>query len=348
MARIRDSNGQSGGVGFVFRYDEKNHVAYLLTDEHVVKSADSVSVQFFAPLSGVDGKCTTCSHRSVEGTVFRRDKGKDLAVVKVSGEANIPHDVMILQLGHASALMAGDNIEILTYSLQDGEWSVLKAMVEALRPEKEGAESIQAIRFTALIREGDSGAPLIMEDQVYGVVESAPVLSNDRESPRAVQIATIEEFLRDLLPEQDPDPMARRFRWHPAKPNAPVDREAKTCATAFLDLLIDGRVKQAYQLVADARKSSVSEALFIGKYQSFTWHAKGGLIDRKLGDWQSFSYPPDTPQLVAPTYIITFESTYQPLGAIPTYETVTIVKENRNWRVMEFTWNSQTSDTSAR
>ena len=73
-----------------------------------------------------------------------------------------------------------------------------------------------------------------------------------------------------------------------------------------------------------------------------------GKAMRKVGDWQSFSYPPDTPQLVAPTYIITFESTYQAAGAIPTYETVTVVKENRNWRVMEFTWNSQTSDTSAR
>lgn len=340
MARIMDVNNQGGGSGFVFRYDEKDHVAYLLTNQHVVRGAEKVNVRFFS----VPGK-------SVVGTVIRQETGKDLAVVRVSGEGIIPPDVMVLAFGHASALMPGDSIEILTYSSQDGEWSVLKGTVEALRPEPvgaDGSEIIHAIRFSALVRDGDSGAPLIMGDQVFGVIDSAPVPSSNPESPRAIQIATIQDFLKELLPDPDPHP----FWWHATKPiaetRAPLDREAKACATSFLDLLVHDQIKQAYGLVADLTKSSVSEVSFISSYQSFAMRAKGGLIDRQLGDWQAFSYPPSTPQIVAPTFIITFESTYQPDATTRTYETVTVIKENRNWRVMDFAWNSPPSGTSNR
>jgi hypothetical protein len=343
MARIRDLNNQGGGSGFIFRHDEKDNVAYLLTNEHVVRGREKVNVQFFSADNSAPIK-------SVIGTVIRQDKAKDLAIVKVSGGGDVPPDVMVLAFGHASALMPGDSVELLTYSSEDGEWSVLKGTIEALRPEvvgPEGSEAVHAIRFSGFIRDGDSGAPLIMGDQVFGVVESAPVPSSNPESPRAIQIATIQEFLKELLPEPDPHP----FWWHAkqtAAPHPPLDRDAKACATSFLDLLVHDEIRKAYGLVSDATKSSVSEDSFMSTYQSFAMRAKGGLIDRRLGDSQAFSYPPSAPQIVAPTFIIIFESTYQPDTTIRVYETVTVIKENRNWRVLDFVWNPQPSGTSER
>src|SRR5260370_4247462 len=99
MARILALNGQGGGSGFVFRYDDKDHVAYWLTNEHVLHGSDKVNVQFFAGRG-----------KAVQGAVTSKDKGKDLAVVKVSGVGNIPDDVMILAFGHATTLMQGDSV----------------------------------------------------------------------------------------------------------------------------------------------------------------------------------------------------------------------------------------------
>src|ERR1035441_7601587 len=92
MARIRDINNQGGGSGFVFRHDIKEHVVYLLTNEHVVRGAKKVNVQFFLGTG-----------KPVTGVVIRQDKAKDLAIVTVSGDSNIPAGVMIIALGQASA-----------------------------------------------------------------------------------------------------------------------------------------------------------------------------------------------------------------------------------------------------
>jgi S1-C subfamily serine protease len=108
MVRIRDLNNQGGGSGFVFRYDDKEHLVYVLTNEHVVHGADRVNVQFF---SGDAAK-------SVVGTVIRQDRGKDLAVVKVSGESNIPPDVMMIVLARIIHIFE-DNKSLLCYKHVD-------------------------------------------------------------------------------------------------------------------------------------------------------------------------------------------------------------------------------------
>jgi S1-C subfamily serine protease len=230
MVRITDLNNQRGGSGFVFRLNEKEQIAYLLTNEHVIRGLQKVNVQFFS----ADGK-------AVEVTVVRQDKGKDLAVVQVTGRSNIPNDVIAIEFGQATALMPGDSVEVLSYSSADEEWSVTSGTVEALRPEvveEGGSETVHAIRFSAFVRAGDSGSPLIMRLRVFGIVESAPLPGSDTDSPRAIQVATIQDFLKELLPEPDPNPV-----WLPQpkpspKPSIRVDREAQACAISFLDLMI--------------------------------------------------------------------------------------------------------------
>jgi hypothetical protein len=75
---------------------------------------------------------------------------------------------------------------------------------------------------------------------------------------------------------------------------------------------------------------------------------KGGLIERQLGDAQALSFPPGAPQVVTPTYILTFQSTYRLYPTTRVYETVTVIQEKEAWRVLNFIWNPQPSDTSER
>jgi S1-C subfamily serine protease len=336
MVRIRDIRDQKGGSGFIFRYDDKEHIAYLLTNEHVVNGAEKVHVVFFSR-----------PRNSVEGTVVRHDRGKDLAVVMVNGESNIPSDVMIIEFGQSSALLVGDSIEILSYSSEDQEWSVTKGTVEGLRREimePQGSETVPAIRFSAFVRAGDSGSPLIMGMRVFGLVESAPSSGSDTES----QVVAIQDFLKELLPTPNTDP-----DWlHPpvprARPVVQVDREAQASAIRFLDSLIHNQLTEAYESVAVIPKSSTSQAAFIALYGDFVKGARGGLIERKLGDVQAFSYPPNAPQIVAPTYMFTFQSYYQPYPAVTVYETVTVIKEKSKWQIWAFSWNVQPNGNSER
>jgi hypothetical protein len=339
MVRIKDLHNQNGGSGFIFRYDGKEQSVYILTNEHVVRGAQQVNVQFF---SG--------NGSSAEGTVIRQDRAKDLAVVKVTGNNNIPSDVLIIKFGQATALMPGDPVDLLSYSAADEEWSVTTGTVEGLRDEVVGnnpSEKVHAIRFTGFVRDGDSGSPLIMRLRVFGLVESAP-MPGASDSPRAIQVATIQEFLRELLPAQDSDPI-----WVPQPKPVPgaapkVDREALACATSFLDLMIQNKIAEAYGHIAELWKASTSQAAFVATFDAFAMAAKGGPIHRELADAQAHAFPPGVPQIVAPTYVFTFKSSYSSNLSVTVFETVTVIEQQETWRVLSFIWNPQPSDSSGR
>jgi putative serine protease PepD len=144
-------SSQAQGSGFV--YDADGHI---VTNEHVVDGATSVTVKF------ANGQKLTAQ---VVGT----DPSTDLAVLKVS---SLPSGVTPLTLGSSSSLEVGDGVVAIGSPFGLTE-SVTTGIVSALGREIEAPNNyaiVGAIQTDAAINHGNSGGPLLdMQGKVVGV-----------------------------------------------------------------------------------------------------------------------------------------------------------------------------------
>ncbi len=142
---------QAQGSGFV--YDDAGHV---ITNEHVVDGAESVSVRFW---NGATYKA------SVVGT----DPSTDVAVIKVDAPASVLHP---LQLGDSSSLQVGQAVVAIgsPFGLEN---SVTAGIVSALHREMTAPNNFtiaDSIQTDAAINHGNSGGPLLdLNGRVIGV-----------------------------------------------------------------------------------------------------------------------------------------------------------------------------------
>jgi putative serine protease PepD len=145
------SGGSALGTGFV--YDAKGDI---VTNEHVVSGATSVSVKF------QDGS-------TYKGTVVGTDPSSDLAVVHVNAPAS---KLAPLSLADSSAVAVGDGVVAIgnPFGL-DG--TVTTGIVSALNREisaPDGTPIEGAIQTDAAINHGNSGGPLLdLQGRVIGV-----------------------------------------------------------------------------------------------------------------------------------------------------------------------------------
>jgi putative serine protease PepD len=142
--------GQAQGSGFV--YDGEGHI---VTNQHVVDGARSVSVQFW------NGKSSTAH---VVGT----DPSTDLAVLEV----NAPSQIFPLTLADSSKIQVGDNVVAIgaPFGLQE---TVTSGIVSALHREMTSPNHFaidDSIQTDAAINHGNSGGPLLNgQGKVIGV-----------------------------------------------------------------------------------------------------------------------------------------------------------------------------------
>ncbi len=329
-AAVRIGNITSGswGNGFIFKIDDDRSAVYILTAAHVTGDHEAVKVIF-----------STTASKSAKGVVIRRDKERDLSVVKVVGQNNIPADVMLMGFAEPSILRPGDFVRSVAYSAANDGWSVQSATVELMRDEPLtlGSVSVPVLRLSGTIREGDSGSPLLLNDEVVGVIEAGPATGTS--SSIAVQVSTIRDFLGELFP--------KRIFLQPYKRSdaeQPPDPAAAQSATHFLDLLINNRLLDAYKQLASATASNLSEAGFVTTYTPFTTGAMSGLLDRKLASSQRMGAVPGMPQITGDIYVLSFESKYKGYPGIRVFESVTVLKEHDSWNIVNFIWNSQSPE----
>jgi S1-C subfamily serine protease len=140
------------GSGFVI--DDSGHI---VTNDHVVDGAKTVSVQFW---NGASYKA------SVVGT----DPSTDLGVIKVNGA---PQSILHpLQLGNSSAVQVGDTA-IAIGSPFGLEETVTSGIVSALHRQMEAPNNFtinDSIQTDAAINHGNSGGPLLnINGDVIGV-----------------------------------------------------------------------------------------------------------------------------------------------------------------------------------
>jgi putative serine protease PepD len=144
-------SSQAQGSGFV--YDTDGHI---VTNEHVVDGAQSVSVQFW------NGKSYTAH---VVGT----DASTDLAVLKVDAPSS---QLFPLTLGDSSKVAVGDSVVAIgsPFGLQE---TVTSGIVSALHREMTSPNNFaidDSIQTDAAINHGNSGGPLLnAQGKVIGV-----------------------------------------------------------------------------------------------------------------------------------------------------------------------------------
>jgi len=139
------------GSGFV--YDSKGNV---VTNEHVVDGATSVSVRFW-------------NGDSYPARVVGSDPSTDLAVIKVDAPASI---LKPLPLGDSSKLLVGDGVVAIgsPFGLEE---TVTSGIVSALHRQMQAPNDFiinDSIQTDAAINHGNSGGPLLnSRGQVIGV-----------------------------------------------------------------------------------------------------------------------------------------------------------------------------------
>ena len=146
------SGGQRAqGSGFV--YDDEGHI---VTNQHVVDGAESVSVLF-------------ANGESYDAEVVGTDASTDLAVIRVDAPADA---LQPLELADSSQLVVGEGVVAigspfgLEGSASAGIVSALNRQIEALN----GFTINDSIQTDAAINHGNSGGPLLdLEGKVVGV-----------------------------------------------------------------------------------------------------------------------------------------------------------------------------------
>lgn len=142
----REQRAEGFGSGFVIRRD-----GYIITNEHVVNGADSVTVSF------ADGA-------ELEATIVGEDPTTDIAVLKVARR-----DLAVPAMGRSSSLMVGEWTVALgnpyVYLLGNSEPTVTAGVVSAtgrniLPSRNRSGLYLDMIQTDAPINPGNSGGPL--------------------------------------------------------------------------------------------------------------------------------------------------------------------------------------------
>ena len=144
-------SAQAQGSGWVYDTD-----GLIVTNDHVVDGAQSISVRFW------NGK-------SYSASVVGTDQSTDLAVIKVDAPSSVLHP---LQVGDSSALQVGDGVVAIgsPFGLEE---TVTSGIVSALHRAITAPNRFtinDSIQTDAAINHGNSGGPLLnAQGQVVGV-----------------------------------------------------------------------------------------------------------------------------------------------------------------------------------
>jgi putative serine protease PepD len=173
---------RSQGSGFVYDADGR-----IVTNEHVVDGADTISVQF-------------PGGASYRATLVGMDPSTDLALIKVDAPADILHP---LALGDSTTTKVGDGVVAIgsPFGLEE---SITAGIVSALHREITSPNRFaieDAIQTDAAINHGNSGGPLLnLRGQVIGV--NAQIQSDGGGSDGvgfAVPSATVRTIIGQIL-----------------------------------------------------------------------------------------------------------------------------------------------------
>lgn len=166
---------KGAGSGFIIRSD-----GYILTNEHVVRDAQTLKVTLYG------GK-------KYDGRVVGTDPQTDLAVVKID-EKNLP----AVEMGDSSTLEPGEWVVAIgnPYGFHD---TVTAGIISALgRSLEDPNQSGNLIQTDAAINPGNSGGPLVdLNGKVIGINEA--IIANAQGLGFAIPINLAKSITDDLI-----------------------------------------------------------------------------------------------------------------------------------------------------
>jgi len=179
---VKQASGTAQGSGWV--YDSAGHI---ITNEHVVDGASSVSVMFW------NGK-------KADARVVGTDPSTDLAVIAVDAPSSLLFPVSV---GDSSAVQVGDSVVAIgsPFGLEE---TVTAGIVSALHREMTSPNNFaidDSIQTDAAINHGNSGGPLLnAQGKVIGV--NAQIASDSGGSDGvgfAIPSDTVRSIARQLI-----------------------------------------------------------------------------------------------------------------------------------------------------
>lgn len=184
VVRIENSRMNEVGTGFIIKIDGIN--VYIVTAAHVVRGEQHPSVYLFSQ-----------QHKPVSATLLNResDDNEGLALILVETNAKTLSGLIALKMGFTSDLGNGENVKIIGFPGSTSLWTVDNGSVKRL----EGRNLV----LSGAIREGDSGGPVILNEQAIGLVTD--VNQSDVYAARAEIIVTyVNGIVRNLIATSDP------------------------------------------------------------------------------------------------------------------------------------------------
>ena len=176
--------GQAQAQGSGFVYDDAGHI---ITNEHVVEGANSVSVRFW-------------NGATYKASVVGSDASTDVAVIKVNAPSSILHPVA---LGNSSAVQVGQTVVAIgsPYGLEE---TTTQGIVSALHREMtapNGFTIADSIQTDAAINHGNSGGPLLdLSGNVIGINSQIKSETNENTGIGfAVPSNTVKSIVSQLL-----------------------------------------------------------------------------------------------------------------------------------------------------
>jgi len=171
------------GSGFII-----NPEGYILTNEHVIRYADKITVTL------KDGE-------SFEAKVLGSNPEIDLAVIKINAKKPLPY----AELGDSDSLQIGEWVVAIgnPFGFQE---TVTVGIISALnRSLKNPKEQGYLIQTDAAINPGNSGGPLVnLEGKVIGINEA--IISNAQGIGFAIPINLAKDHLDELTTPAPPAP----------------------------------------------------------------------------------------------------------------------------------------------
>ena len=193
VVKILNDEALAQGSGAIYKVDGEN--GYVITNQHVVRGADIVTV-------------TVNNATDYQGTVLGVDAARDLAVVRICCNAEFPS----VDFGDSEQLQIGDEVLAVGYPVDDlipkdgetgqpkvivnpGEVSatVTRGIVSAVRYDSEN--DVELVQTDAPLNPGNSGGPLFaMDGTIIGIVTFAVP------DTEGLNFAVLETTVQEQLP----------------------------------------------------------------------------------------------------------------------------------------------------
>lgn len=186
FGQVQQYEAEGSGSGIIM--GENDTELLIVTNNHVVSNADTVSVCFI-------------DNEVYEAKVKSTDSDNDLAIVVVDLKdlsADTLSQIKVAQLGSSDALKVGEQVVAIGNALGYGQ-SVTTGIVSAKDRETE-MNSTPLIQTDAAINPGNSGGALLnMQGEVIGINSSKYSSTSVEGMCYAIPISAVEDTLNELM-----------------------------------------------------------------------------------------------------------------------------------------------------